>query len=111
MEVINTFERIREAKEAYSEPPVETFVLSMAHQASDVLCVQLLARTSGLLELGDTGRCTANHLRITPLFETIDDLERAPEVLRSLLENPFYRSSLSAGPEHAGDHARLQRFR
>jgi phosphoenolpyruvate carboxylase len=94
-EVLETFERIRQAKEAFSGPPIETFILSMAHQASDVLCVQLLARRAGLLEVDESGRCTANHLRITPLFETIDDLERAPDVLRRLLEDPFYRSSLS----------------
>ncbi|MDQ3941660.1 MAG: phosphoenolpyruvate carboxylase, partial [Actinomycetota bacterium] len=64
---------------------------------SDVLCVQLLARRAGLLEVDEDGRCTANHLRVTPLFETIDDLDRAPEVLRRLLQDPFYRSSLSQG--------------
>src|SRR3712207_2754754 len=67
----------------------------MAHQASDVLSVQLLASRVGLLEVDESGRCTENHLRITPLFETIDDLERAPEVLGRLLDEPFYRSSLS----------------
>jgi phosphoenolpyruvate carboxylase len=42
-----------------------------------------------------TGHCTDNYLRITPLFETVEDLQRAPEVLRHLLEDPFYRSSLA----------------
>jgi phosphoenolpyruvate carboxylase len=94
-QVLETFRRIREATKAFSEPPIESFILSMAHQASDVLCVQLLARRAGLLEVDEDGRCTANHLRVTPLFETIDDLDRAPEVLRRLLQDPFYRSSLS----------------
>ena len=97
--VFETFERIRRAKEEFSGTPVETFVLSMAHHASDVLCVQLLARRAGLLEVDEKGRCSANHLRVSPLFETVDDLERAPEVLRYLLEDPFYRSSL----DEAGD--------
>ena len=34
-------------RKRYSGAPVETFVLSMARHASDVLCVQLLARTGG----------------------------------------------------------------
>ena len=97
--VFETFERIRRAREEFSGSPVETFVLSMAHHASDVLCVQLLARRAGLLEVDGEGRCSANHLRVSPLFETVDDLERAPEVLRYLLEDPFYRSSLG----EAGD--------
>ena len=74
--VLDTFERIRLARDEFSETPVETFVLSMAHHASDVLCVQLLARRAGLLEVGENGQCTANHLRVTPLFETVDDLKR-----------------------------------
>ncbi|MGI9049926.1 MAG: phosphoenolpyruvate carboxylase [Rubrobacteraceae bacterium] len=96
-EVIETFERIRQAKEEFSEPPIETFVLSMAHHASDVLSVQLLARLVGLLEVDEGGECAASYLKVTPLFETVDDLSRAPEVLRSLLGDPFYRSSLSRG--------------
>jgi phosphoenolpyruvate carboxylase len=95
--VFETFERIRRAKDEFSGAPVETFVLSMTHHASDVLCVQLLARRAGLLEVDEEGRCSANHLRVSPLFETVDDLERAPEVLGYLLEDPFYRSSLEEG--------------
>jgi len=97
--VLETFGRVQAAREEFSEMPVETFVLSMAHHASDVLCVQLLAKRAGLLCVDAEGNCTANHLRVTPLFETVDDLERAPEVLRLLLEDPFYRSSLG----HGGD--------
>lgn len=93
-EVLETFDRIRRAAEEFSEPPVETFILSMARQASDVLSVQLLARRAGLLEVGKDGRCAASRLRVTPLFETIEDLKHAPEVLRRLLDDPLYRSSL-----------------
>ncbi|HKH38943.1 MAG TPA: phosphoenolpyruvate carboxylase, partial [Rubrobacter sp.] len=92
--VLETFGRIRRAKEEHSGTPVETFILSMARNASDVLCVQLLARRVGLLEVDERGGCTANHLRVTPLFETVEDLGRAPEILGHLLEDPFYRSSL-----------------
>jgi phosphoenolpyruvate carboxylase len=97
MEVLETFEHIRQATDAFSEPPVEAFILSMTHQASDVLSVQLLARRAGLLEADERGRCTRSLLLITPLFETIEDLERAPDVLRRLLEDPFYRSSVARG--------------
>jgi phosphoenolpyruvate carboxylase len=93
--VLETFGRIRRAKEEHSGTPVETFILSMARNASDVLSVQLLARRAGLLEVDEGGGCTANYLRVTPLFETVDDLGRAPEVLEHLLEDPFYRSSLT----------------
>ena len=51
--VFETFRRIRRAREEFSDAPVETFVLSMARHASDVLCVQLLARRAGLLEVDE----------------------------------------------------------
>ncbi|HZY66205.1 MAG TPA: phosphoenolpyruvate carboxylase [Rubrobacteraceae bacterium] len=92
--ILETFRRIQQAREEFSVPPVETFILSMTHEASDVLSVQLLARRAGLLQTDEAGRCAANYLRVTPLFETIADLTHAPEVLRRLLEDPFYRSSL-----------------
>ena len=86
--VLETFGRIRRAQEEHAGSPVETFILSMARNASDVLSVQLLARRAGLLEVDEGGECTANLLRVTPLFETVDDLGRAPEVLGHLLEDP-----------------------
>ncbi len=97
--VLETFGRIQTVHGEFSEMPVETFILSMAHHASDVLCVQLLAKRAGLLRVDAEGRCTENYLRVSPLFETIEDLKRAPDALRSLLEDPFYRSSLG----HGGD--------
>ena len=93
-EVLETFQCIRQAKDEFSEPPVEAFILSMAHNASDVLCVQLIARLYELLEITEEGRCRTNHLRVTPLFESIEDLDRAPEALRRLLNDTFYRSSV-----------------
>ena len=92
-DVLETFDQIKRAGDEV-ESPVETFVLSMARGASDVLAVQFLARRAGLVEVDDEGRCTENRLGVSPLFETVDDLEEAPEVLRRLLEDPFYRSAL-----------------
>ncbi|HEY6401605.1 MAG TPA: phosphoenolpyruvate carboxylase, partial [Blastocatellia bacterium] len=34
-------------------------------------------------------------LSISPLFETIEDLRRAPEIMRRLFEHPFYRRRLA----------------
>ena len=97
--ILETFRRIRLAKDEHSGTPVEAFILSMARTASDVLSVQLLARRAGLLEVDEGGRCTTNNLRVTPLFETVDDLGRAPRVLGYLLEDRFYRSSLQASDD------------
>ncbi len=62
-----------------------SYVISMARQASDVLTVQLLLKETG---------CTHN-LQIVPLFETLDDLNRAPKVMTSLLKTEAYRSVIN----------------
>src|SRR5919112_403600 len=92
-DMLETFDQIKQAEDG-AESPVETFILSMAREASDVLGVQFLARRAGLLEIDDEGHCAENRLNVSPLFETIADLEEAPKVLRGLLEDPFYRSTL-----------------
>ena len=60
---------------------IATYVVSMAAAPSDVLAVALLLRESGL------GR----NLPIAPLFETLDDLNRAATTLDALLSMPWYR--------------------
>src|SRR5919112_4937369 len=92
-DVLATFDRIRRA-ENEAESSVETFILSMAREASDVLAVQFLALRASLLKVDGEGRCTENRMSVTPLFETIKDLEEAPRVLKRLLKDPFYRSAL-----------------
>ena len=62
------------------------YVISMARQPSDVLAVHLLLKETG---------CGGN-LPVAPLFETLDDLSRAREVMQSLLENNWYRGHIGA---------------
>ena len=63
------------------------YVISMAHDVSDVLEVAVLLKEVGLVT-ADRPPTTA--LDIVPLFETIADLERASDVLGRLLTNPVY---------------------
>ena len=72
---------------------VPHYVISKAESVSDVLEVAVLLKESGLLVPGDEPSTT---LDIVPLFETIEDLRRAPETLAALLANPVYRSLLAA---------------
>ncbi|MCK2182718.1 phosphoenolpyruvate carboxylase [Halomonas getboli] len=58
-----------------------TYIISMAGQPSDVLAVALLMK-----EVGGEGT-----LPIAPLFETLDDLNRAGDVIDRLLALPGYR--------------------
>ncbi|MFY8275247.1 phosphoenolpyruvate carboxylase [Pseudoalteromonas sp. SSDWG2] len=57
------------------------YIISMARQASDVLAVKLLLKEVG---------CGFN-MPVAPLFETLDDLNRAPQVMSTLYANDVYR--------------------
>ncbi|MCL4108923.1 UNVERIFIED_CONTAM: hypothetical protein GTU68_008118 [Idotea baltica] len=61
------------------------YVISMARQASDVLAVHLLLKEAG---------CRYK-LPVAPLLETLDDLERADQVLANLLEQPWYKETIN----------------
>jgi phosphoenolpyruvate carboxylase len=68
------------------------YVISMTHAASHIMEVMLLATQSGLVgRLGGRWFC---HIGISPLFETIDDLNRIEAVLTRLFDNPTYRELL-----------------
>ncbi len=71
-----------------------TYVISMTHSASEVLELMWLASLCGLAgRKADDWYC---HIRISPLFETIDDLTHIEQVLSRLLEQPVYRALLGA---------------
>jgi len=65
------------------------YVISKCASVSDLLEVGILLKEAGLL-LGD-----ALALNISPLFETIDDLERSSEIMRAAFALPCYRAWLA----------------
>ncbi|VUD53333.1 Phosphoenolpyruvate carboxylase [Thalassocella blandensis] len=67
-----------------AQQPVETlsqYVISMAQQPSDVLAVALLLKECGVHW----------QMPIVPLFETLDDLDRAPKVMNALWQMHWYQ--------------------
>ncbi len=68
-------------------------IVSMTRNLSDLLSVYLLAREVGLLV--DTPDGPACPLPVVPLFETIDDLERSPDILAAFLAHPLTKRSLA----------------
>ena len=69
-------------------------IVSMTRQLSDLLVVYLLAREAGLARNTPEGLVCA--LPVTPLFETAEDLERAPGIMRAFLAHPVTQRSLRA---------------
>ncbi|MDQ3009288.1 MAG: phosphoenolpyruvate carboxylase [Acidobacteriota bacterium] len=124
-ETLNVFRVARRALEEISPDAIRTYIVSMTREASDLLAVLVLAKQAGLGD-GETGRrgdgetekgnlsalrapslnppvapsprpsVPPSRLAVAPLFETIDDLRRAPEVMQRLFDNPVYRRRLES---------------
>ncbi len=100
---LNAFLRILWAKKAISKDILKSVIVSMTTTASDLLAVLYLAYCSGLWQKGkiktmENGECVIKSgksgIFITPLFETINDLENAEEILETLSHNEHYRQYL-----------------
>ena len=75
-------------------------IVSMTRRLSDLLAPYLFAREVGLTTSTPDG--LACRLPVVPLFETIDDLARSPDILRAFLQHPMTR----AEPERAAPRTR-----
>jgi phosphoenolpyruvate carboxylase len=93
-EVLETLKWVKRSLEEISAEAIDTYIVSMTHSASNVLEVLLLAKEAGLY-FEDNNMITSR-LNIVPLFETIDDFRRAPEIMRKLYSNPIYSRHLNA---------------
>jgi phosphoenolpyruvate carboxylase len=94
-EVLSVFKLMTRLHRDVSAKAFGSYVISMTHQASHILEVLLLARFAGLCGYDGKGE-TFCHIRVAPLFETIEDLSHIEPVMSALLENPHYRRLLSA---------------
>jgi phosphoenolpyruvate carboxylase len=79
------FRLLARARAVYGPELFGPFVISMTRSAADVLTVLVLARWAG----------GAGGLPVAPLFETLDDLDRAPTVLAELFALEAYRAHLA----------------
>jgi phosphoenolpyruvate carboxylase len=84
-ETLEVFRLVRRAYQRIGTDGIDAYIVSMTERPSDVLAVLVLARDAGV----------AHGLDVVPLFETVDDLEHAPEVLDRLLAEPGYRAHVT----------------
>jgi phosphoenolpyruvate carboxylase len=92
--VLDTFRAVRLVQDEAGEAAAGTYITSMTRGPEDLLRVLVLAREAGLVDLAaDPPR---SRLDVVPLFETLGDLQRAPEVMRALFADPAYARQLAA---------------
>ncbi len=86
---------VRDARATFGAHAFGPYIISMSRSAADTLAVLALARVAGCVQhCGESGNEVP--LDIAPLFETIDDLRAAPEIMRALFDDPVYRRHLQA---------------
>jgi phosphoenolpyruvate carboxylase len=103
--VLGTYRVLAEHLKIHGVDGLGALIVSMTRRLSDLLGVYVLAREAGLLRLYPEGMVCL--LPVVPLLETVEDLERGPEMLRAFLEFPVTRASLAHHATRAGRPGRL----
>ena len=94
-ETLALFRTLRRVARQFGMSALGGHVVSMTREPSDLLTVLWLWKWSEQTD-GGHPRDAELRLPVVPLFETIGDLERAADILSTLLDNPWYRGWLGA---------------
>ena len=92
-ETLEVLDVMRRMQREISPNAFGNYVISMTHTASHILEVMFIAWLTGLA--GNRNGEWFCRIRISPLFETIDDLDHVEDVLTQLLGNATYRALLN----------------
>jgi phosphoenolpyruvate carboxylase len=93
--VLSCYRVLAQHRSRFGNAGLGALIVSMTRNTEDLLVVYLLAREAGLLEWTDDGlRCP---LPVTPLFETMGDLENGPGIVADFLSHPMTIRSLRLG--------------
>ena len=90
-ETLALFKTLRRVARRFGMSALGGHIVSMTREPSDLLTVLWLWKWSEATDGGDP-RDAELRLPVVPLFETISDLERATDILGTLLDNPSYRA-------------------
>ncbi len=95
--VLDCYRVLANEIESRGDAGLGALIVSMTRQLSDLLGVFLLAREAGLMAPTPDGPTCP--LEVVPLFETMDDLERAPGILADFLDHPMVRRRGAGGQQ------------
>ena len=92
-ELLSTFRTIAQVKRAYPAHAIRHYIISGAESESDVLAVVRLAK---IAEVQIAGSAADPGLMPVPLFESIESLRAASDVMRRLWSDPEYQPLLDS---------------
>jgi len=85
----------------YGTNAIGPLILSMTRNVEDLFTFYLLAREGGLFIKTTSG--PACQIPIVPLFETIEDLHRAPSIMDEFLSHPITQNTLRLQMQRKGN--------
>ena len=91
--VLECYRALRRHMEEFGPGGIGSLIVSMTRSLSDLLVVYILCREAGLTRTTPEGQACV--LPVVPLLETIDDLERGPEILDAFLAHPVTERSFA----------------
>ena len=97
-ELIRTLQVMVHHIEHVDAQAIDGYIISMTHEPSDVLTVLWLFQQTDLFRRTTRGWWSGAH--IVPLFEGIEDLRRAHDIMDTLYRHPAYRHQLQARGGH-----------
>jgi len=108
-EVIGTYQVLGRHVESHGSDGVGLSIVSMTRDVSDLMAVHLFSRIAGLGITNPDGKRVCP-LPVTPLFETLEDLERAPRVVSEFLQHATARKALKALAHRESENDRRRRL-
>ncbi len=93
--ILQVFDVVKHLRQEISTRLFKQYVISMTHMASHVMEVMFLCKLSGLLGKDADGNPYC-YMTVSPLFETVEDLEHIEPMMSVLFNNAVYTQYLSA---------------
>lgn len=94
-ETVELFNTLYKMRSEVSDRAFGCYVISMTHEASHVMEVMFLASLAGLAGVREESEWYCD-IKISPLFETIEDLTHIEPVMTTLLDTEVYTKLLQA---------------
>jgi phosphoenolpyruvate carboxylase len=87
-QTIEVFRTMAALQDKFGIKAIDTYIVSMTQNKSDLLAVLLFAKEAGIYSPGKSDRT----ISVVPLFETIEDLQNAPKLFQALLQIDAYKN-------------------
>ena len=101
-ELLATYRVLANHIDTFGAGGLGSLIVSMTHRLSDLLTVYIFAREAGVARYhydADAGTgALVCPLPVVPLFETLEDLQASPGLMRSFLAHPVTRASMASRP-------------